>query len=193
MPTTDVTILERIIASEHAELSPEVARYLLTLDFPQDDRRQMELLHVTAEERVLTALEQTDLDHYRRVARLLDCLRMRARQFLAAHHPSDEAGPPDRSFAIPAGIRCSQEALRRDLPRLLASRQLRGQWIAYHGDERIGIAPDARALLGECVRRGFRDDEYYLGWIDPTELIEEEELEPPSPGEIEEDETTAPA
>jgi hypothetical protein len=179
MPTTDVTILERIFASENAELSPEVARYLLTLDFPQDDRRQIERLHATAEERVLTAPEQTDLDHYRRVAQLLDCLRMKARQVLATHHPTDEAESPERSFAIPAGIRCSQEALRRDLPKLLTNRRLRGQWIAYHGDERIGIAPDARALLGECVRRGFRDDEYYLRWIDQTELIEEEELDPP--------------
>jgi hypothetical protein len=77
---------------------------------------------------------------------------------------------------IPPGIRRSQEALRRDLPRLLENRRLRGRWIAYHGDERIGIARDEATLLRECIRRGFADDEYYIGMITPSELIEEEEV-----------------
>jgi len=47
------------------------------------------------------------------------------------------------------------------------------KWIASHGAERIGISADPQALLRECFRRGFADDEYYLGCIDPTELIEE--------------------
>ncbi len=86
----------------------------------------------------------------------------------------------DRSAApvaeVPAGIRRSQEALRRDLPQLLENRRLRGQWIAYHGDERVGIARDEITLLRECIRRGFADDEYYIGMITPCELIEEEEI-----------------
>jgi hypothetical protein len=77
---------------------------------------------------------------------------------------------------IPPGIRRSQEALRRDLPQLLEDRRLRGRWIAYHGDERIGIARDDTTLLRECIRRGLADDQYYIGMITPSELVEEEEI-----------------
>jgi hypothetical protein len=86
---------------------------------------------------------------------------------------------------IPPGIRKSQEALRRDLPGLLAQRRLRGQWAAYHGDERIGIARNKTPLLRECQRRGLSDDAYYIGWIDDSELIEEEEIEDPKPEHFE--------
>lgn len=78
---------------------------------------------------------------------------------------------------IPAGIRRSQEAFRRDLPQLLAKHKYYHQWVAYHGDDRIGLAPSETSLIRECSRRGLRDDEYYVGWIDPCELIEEEEIE----------------
>jgi hypothetical protein len=77
---------------------------------------------------------------------------------------------------IPPGIRRSQEALRRDLPELLKNKRLCRRWIAYHGDERIGIARDQVTLLRECIRRGFAEDEYYIGMIIPTELVEEEEI-----------------
>lgn len=38
MPTSEAAILERIIELEKAELTPDAARYLLTLDFPKADR-----------------------------------------------------------------------------------------------------------------------------------------------------------
>jgi hypothetical protein len=79
---------------------------------------------------------------------------------------------------VAEGIRRSQEALRRDLPALLENKKLRGQWAAYHGDERIGISKRMIILERECIKRGFESNEYYIGWIDPCELIEEEELEP---------------
>jgi AcrR family transcriptional regulator len=77
---------------------------------------------------------------------------------------------------IPPGIRRSREALRRDLPQLLQNRRLQGRWIAYHGEERIGIARNRDKLLRECFRRGFADDEYYIGMVSPMELVEEEEI-----------------
>ncbi len=86
---------------------------------------------------------------------------------------------------IPPGIRKSQEALRRDLPGLLAQRRLRGQWAAYHGDERIGIARSEATLVRECLRRGLSPDSFYVGWIAPCELIEEEEIEDPKPEHFE--------
>ena len=90
--------------------------------------------------------------------------------------PVLEEQSPAPVAEVPAGIRRSQEALRRDLPLLLENRRLRGRWIAYHGDERIGIARDKFILLRECIRRGFADDEYYIGMIIPCELLEEEEV-----------------
>ena len=78
---------------------------------------------------------------------------------------------------IPEGIRRSKEAFRRALPELLAKPKYYHQWVAYRGEERIGIAYKKSTLIRECLRRGLRDDEYYIGWIDPSGLIEEEEIE----------------
>jgi hypothetical protein len=75
-------------------------------------------------------------------------------------------------FDIPAGVRRSQQAFLRDLPELLKDEALRGQWIAYHGDERIGIAPSNEPLLRECARRGLGEDQYDLFIIDETEEVE---------------------
>jgi hypothetical protein len=105
---------------------------------------------------------------------------------------SREETAADAVREVPPGIRRSQAALRRDLPGLLEQPKLRGQWVLYHGDERIAIAKQGITLLRECNRRGWRDDEYYVGWIDPCELSEEEELEPPSPDLLEETEADKP-
>ena len=43
---------------------------------------------------------------------------------------------------VPQGIRESREAFSRDLPELMKDQALRGQWVAYRGDERI----DERSL-----------------------------------------------
>jgi hypothetical protein len=100
----------------------------------------------------------------------------RVADFLA---PELDAAQPSSADIpeIPPGIRKSQLALRRDLPALLMKRKLLGQWIAYHGDERIGIAPSKVPLIEECLRRGLNDDEYYISMITPTELIEVEDID----------------
>ena len=55
-----------------------------------------------------------------------------------ARKAPDEAG---RSWDdIPEGILRSQDAFFRDLPELLKDESLRGLWVIYHGDERIGVA-----------------------------------------------------
>lgn len=188
MPITEAAILERILEPRPPAVSPEVARYLLTLDFPPADRQRMADLDAKSPA-ALTAAEQLEREHYRHVAHVLDRLRDRARQILERPTtPSGQAlGPP--RLEIPPGIRRSQEALRRDLPRLLANRNVLHHWVAYHGDERIGLARDATTLLRECIRRGLAEDQYCISWIDPTELLDEEDLGPPPPGEIEEGES----
>jgi hypothetical protein len=66
----------------------------------------------------------------------------------------------DAASEIPEGIRRSQEAFFRDLPGLLQDRRLRGQWVAYRGDERVKVGRTQKDVILECNRRGLKEDEY---------------------------------
>jgi hypothetical protein len=81
---------------------------------------------------------------------------------------------PVADLEIPEGIRRSKEAFLSDLPALLGDRKLARQWVAYHGDERIGIARTQEELIRECLRRGLKDDEYYVDMILPYPIAPEE-------------------
>jgi hypothetical protein len=82
----------------------------------------------------------------------------------------------DLGCDIPEGILRSQDAFFRDLPELLKDESLRGQWVIYHGDERIGFAPKMRPLIEECLRRGLKRDEYDVFVVRPQSR-EPEEME----------------
>jgi len=88
--------------------------------------------------------------------------------------------PPGLASGVPPGILRSQQAFWRDLPELLENKKIRGKWVAYHGNERIGIARTEVELIRECLRRGLRDDEYDLDVIEPHARPpwEPEEIEP---------------
>jgi hypothetical protein len=79
----------------------------------------------------------------------------------------------------PEGIRASRDAFFRDLPELLKDRDLQGKWVAYHGDERIGVAVDDEPLIRECISRGLNADEYIVDIIEPKPT-EPEEVDFPS-------------
>jgi hypothetical protein len=183
---TESTILGRILGMGEAELSLDRAQFLLGLTFPPADRERLQDLSARERKGPLGVAEEAELAAYRRVAFLLIRLQDRARQVLATASPP--APPSPDSFEIPPGIKRSQVALRRDLPKLLENPKLLGQWAAYHGDERIGIARTETELIRECLRRGFKADEYYVSWIHPLELIEEEELDPPPPCRFDDEE-----
>jgi hypothetical protein len=106
----------------------------------------------------------------------------------------NEREPTDRvaedAAGIPAGILRSQQAFWRDLPSLLSQPKLRGRWVCYHEDERMGIGT-YDDLIRECGRRGILDDAFYLGQIRPRELPpwEPEEVEPLGPHHREDDPT----
>jgi hypothetical protein len=85
--------------------------------------------------------------------------------------PADDAQQAPL-FEIPEGIRRSQRAFLHELPELLKDETLRGKWVAYHGDERIGIAPCDEPLIRECSRRGLADDQYDLFIIEETEKVD---------------------
>jgi hypothetical protein len=59
------------------------------------------------------------------------------------------------------------EAYWRDLPELLRSRRCRGQWVAYHGDERIAFARTQGELYRECYRRGLKNTEFWIDRVEP--------------------------
>lgn len=86
--------------------------------------------------------------------------------------------PEKGQFEIPPGIRRSQEALRRDLPKFLQDNDCRDKWVLYHGGECLRFAGTQKELIQECLRRGLRSNEYYIGRVVPTELEEVEEIDP---------------
>lgn len=95
----------------------------------------------------------------------------------------EEPGPPPPP-APPAGMTPlmfrSQQAFWRDLPELLELRSRKRQWVAYHGNERIGFGETGTDLYQECFRRGLERGEFYVGLLEPRET-------PPwGPSEIEE-------
>jgi hypothetical protein len=65
-------------------------------------------------------------------------------------------------------------AFRRELPELLLHHDRR--WVAYHGDERVGISDSQFDLYDECRRRGYREGEFLVECIIPevTEIDPDE-------------------
>ena len=68
---------------------------------------------------------------------------------------------------IPVGVKKSKEAYERDLPLLLRRLEFQRRWVAYAGDERIGIGATETALYQECQKGGLRPDEVYIGMVVP--------------------------
>jgi len=65
--------------------------------------------------------------------------------------------------AIPPMILRSQMAFWRDLPGMLADRRNHRKWAAYHGEDRVAIAPSKVDAYKECLRRGLERGEFYVG------------------------------
>ena len=66
---------------------------------------------------------------------------------------------------VPLLIQQAHEAFRRDLRQLLEEQP--GQWVAYHGAERIGVAPTKTELYQECLRLGLKRGEFLVRSIEP--------------------------
>ncbi|HKI32968.1 MAG TPA: hypothetical protein VKA46_14040 [Gemmataceae bacterium] len=76
----------------------------------------------------------------------------------------------DASAEIPPGILRSMQGFWRDLPELLKSKRNHRKWVAYHGEERVGIAADDRTLIRELNRRKIPPDAWYVATIRPRQL-----------------------
>lgn len=80
---TEAAILARILLeSEDAELSPEAARYLLSIKLPACDEDRVNELSTKARAGALTESEQQELDSYLHIGSLLAVMQSKARRLL---------------------------------------------------------------------------------------------------------------
>jgi hypothetical protein len=74
----------------------------------------------------------------------------------------------------PIGLVRSRDAFLRDLPALMANPKYDRWFVAYCGNERIGIAASEVELIRECERRGLNRTQYFIGIVFPHGEIDEE-------------------
>ena len=81
-PNSEASILARVITEDPAEITPDVARYLLSMQLPAADRDRVDELSAKAREGSLTSEETVDLDGYLHVGTLLGIMQSRARRLM---------------------------------------------------------------------------------------------------------------
>ncbi len=79
---TCAVIVKRLIGLESSDLSPEAARSLLRLDFPESDHARVAELSAKAQTGGLADDERDGLDEYIRVADMLAVIQSKARRSL---------------------------------------------------------------------------------------------------------------
>jgi len=87
-----------------------------------------------------------------------------ARRVAFAEGPGIPNEPVSAAVVAPL-IQQAHEAFRRDLHQLLDERE--GQWVAYHGAERIGVGETKTELYQECLRKGLKRGEFLVRSIEP--------------------------
>jgi hypothetical protein len=78
----EVTILARILGNGHGKLPAQIARYLLTLGFSDEEKAHMHDLAVRNQEDVLSPSEKEELMAYSKAGTLLSILKSKARKAL---------------------------------------------------------------------------------------------------------------
>ncbi|MGI8744880.1 MAG: hypothetical protein ACR2NN_20375 [Bryobacteraceae bacterium] len=81
-PNTEAAILSRIIQSDERELTPEVARYVLSMKLPSTDEERVNELSAKARSGSLTENETRELDSYLHIGTLLGVMQAKARRLL---------------------------------------------------------------------------------------------------------------
>lgn len=72
-------IWARLIQAQTGQMTAEVARYLLGIEFGEEDRRRVHELAERSEAGALTPEEQAEFDSYLRVGNLLALMHSKAR------------------------------------------------------------------------------------------------------------------
>ena len=79
---SDTAILSRLIDTSDADISPDAARFFLSLQFSDADIARMNALSEKANEGALTAAEDEEMTDYERVGHLLGILQSKSRKSL---------------------------------------------------------------------------------------------------------------
>jgi hypothetical protein len=79
---TEAAILARIIESDQNEVTPDVARYLLSMQLPKSDKHRVDHLSAKARFGSLTEREAAELESYLHIGSLLGIMQSRARRLL---------------------------------------------------------------------------------------------------------------
>jgi hypothetical protein len=78
-----------------------------------------------------------------------------------------KGGPSGAASNLPPMIQRSQEAFRRNLPRLLQEKERLRQWVAYHGEDCLGFAASRIELYQRCLGQGLARDDFVVRCIVP--------------------------
>jgi hypothetical protein len=92
MTNTQTAIWDRLLQPAGKTLSINLARFILRLDFPQEDKDRMHELTAKARNGSLTAREQQEVSDYERVGNLLALMKSPARQRLKRAFRSNRSG-----------------------------------------------------------------------------------------------------
>jgi hypothetical protein len=84
---TEVAILARVFGGEDGPFPPELARFILDLDFSGQDKTRMHDLAVRNQDDALSPTEKEELLAFARAGTLLAILQSRARRALGVKPP----------------------------------------------------------------------------------------------------------
>jgi hypothetical protein len=98
MPSThtdasEVSILNRLLRPDAPTFSPEGARDILSLSFPESDKQRMRELSAKARAGTLTAEEDAEAVRYELLGHLLGIMQSKARRSLKGHCGESEKKP----------------------------------------------------------------------------------------------------
>jgi hypothetical protein len=81
-PNTEASILARILQADERELTPDTARYFLSMKLPLSDEDRVNELSAKARAGSLTEAETRELDSYLHIGFLLGVMQAKARRLL---------------------------------------------------------------------------------------------------------------
>jgi hypothetical protein len=82
--TNQADIFRRVLEHQSVAMTPEVAQFFLQLELPDEDKTRLEELATKARQGSLSPVDQADLDEFRRLGRLVELMKLKARKALAA-------------------------------------------------------------------------------------------------------------
>ena len=85
-PNREADIWARLVRAQDAALSADVAKFLLSIDFTEEDEDRMQELADRSSAGMLTSQERAELDSYLHIANFLAVLQSKARVALKPHN-----------------------------------------------------------------------------------------------------------